>query len=70
MIDMEVVEDRKAPAEPIPRRRRRQRRRGDGKLAVGAVIVGLFVLAAVFAPLITSGHPAEQDLLNRLASPS
>ncbi|MBL1110895.1 ABC transporter permease [Streptomyces sp. 110] len=57
--------------EEVPRTRQpRRRRRGDGKLAVGAVIVGLFVLAAIFAPLITSGHPADQDLLNRLAPPS
>ncbi|MEU0939891.1 ABC transporter permease [Embleya sp. NPDC005971] len=48
----------------------RSRPRGNGKLAAGAVIFGLFVLAAVFAPLITTGDPAEQDLLNRLASPS
>jgi peptide/nickel transport system permease protein len=45
-------------------------RRGGGKLVAGGLVVALFVLAAVFAPLITTGDPAAQDLLNRLAPPS
>lgn len=49
---------------------RRGRRRGSGKLLCGGIVVALFVLAAVFAPLITMGDPAAQDLLHRLAPPS
>ncbi|WP_051791475.1 ABC transporter permease [Amycolatopsis jejuensis] len=45
-------------------------RRGTGKIVCGGVIVALFVLAAVFAPLITTGDPLHQDLLHRLAAPS
>jgi peptide/nickel transport system permease protein len=47
-----------------------KRRQGGGKLLCGGIVVGVFVLAAVFAPLITTGDPAAQDLLNRLAPPS
>ncbi|MFJ2158689.1 ABC transporter permease [Streptomyces sp. NPDC087856] len=68
MIDIPTIEDTAQAVAPT--RRRRRRRRGDGKMAVGAAIVGLFVLAAVLAPLITGGHPGDQDLLNRLAHPS
>ncbi|MCX4816066.1 ABC transporter permease [Streptomyces sp. NBC_01239] len=68
MIDIPTIEDTAQAVAPT--RRRRRRRRGDGKMAVGAAVVGLFVLAAVLAPLITSGHPGDQDLLNRLAHPS
>ncbi|MGW6521099.1 ABC transporter permease [Streptomyces sp. NPDC054962] len=67
MTDTAKIAAEEAPPARKPRSRRR---RGDGKVAVGMVIVGLFVLAAVFAPLITNGHPADQDLLNRLAPPS
>ncbi|MGH8960399.1 MAG: ABC transporter permease [Jatrophihabitantaceae bacterium] len=50
--------------------RRPRHRRGDGKIACGAVVVALFVFAGIFAPLLTSGHPEAQDLLHRLAKPS
>ncbi|MDV3125977.1 ABC transporter permease [Mycobacterium sp. 21AC1] len=56
-----------APATESPRRTRRE---GSGKLVCGGIVVALFVLAAVFAPLITTGDPAAQDLLHRLAPPS
>ncbi|WP_406293171.1 ABC transporter permease [Embleya sp. NBC_00888] len=63
MIDVSVIKDEKVHTGS-------SRRRGNGKIAAGSVIVGLFVLAAALAPLITNGDPAEQDLLNRLGSPS
>ncbi|HEV2501661.1 MAG TPA: ABC transporter permease [Mesorhizobium sp.] len=46
------------------------RERGSGKIAVGYAIIGLFVFTAMAAPWITTGEPARQDLLNRLAFPS
>jgi peptide/nickel transport system permease protein len=42
----------------------------NGTLVAGMVIVGLLVLAAVFAPLITHYDPIKQDLQNSLLSPS
>lgn len=48
----------------------RRRGRGNGKIACGGLVVLLFVLAAAFAPLITTGDPQHQDLLHRLAEPS
>ena len=42
----------------------------NGTLVTGLVIVGLLVLAAVFAPLLTSYDPVKQDLQNALLSPS
>jgi peptide/nickel transport system permease protein len=42
----------------------------NGTLVAGLVIVGLLVLAAVFAPLITHYDPIKQDLQNALLSPS
>lgn len=48
----------------------RTRRKLPRKFWVGAVIVGLFVLLAVFAPLVAPYDPLEQDVVNRLASPS
>lgn len=62
--DDEVIADEAGPT------RHSRRRRGDGKIACGAVIVALFVLAGIFAPLITTGNPGGQDLLHRLAAPS
>ncbi|MEP9361550.1 ABC transporter permease [Nocardioides sp. CN2-186] len=52
------------------RQTRRSRPRGRAKLVAGAIIVGLFVLAGIFAPLVAPHDPLEQDLLNRLADPS
>lgn len=53
-----------APAAASPRRR------GRTKVIVGACIVGVFLLAGIFAPLIAPADPLEQDLLNRWADPS
>lgn len=43
---------------------------GRGKLVIGCLIVGGFVLVGIFANLIAPADPLEQDLLNRLAPPS
>ena len=42
----------------------------NGTLVTGLVIVGLLVLAAVLAPLLTPYDPIKQDLQNALLSPS
>jgi peptide/nickel transport system permease protein len=42
----------------------------NGTLVAGLVIVGLLVLAAVFAPLLTPYDPIRQDLQQALLSPS
>jgi peptide/nickel transport system permease protein len=42
----------------------------NGTLVTGLVIVGLLVLAAVLAPLLTPYDPIKQDLQNSLLSPS
>lgn len=43
----------------------------ENKLAaVSAVIIILFVLAAIFAPVVAPYDPAKQDLVNRLQLPS
>jgi peptide/nickel transport system permease protein len=47
-----------------------QRRHGTRKLAVGGVIVGIFVLVAVFPGIASTHDPLQQDLLHRLAAPS
>ncbi len=48
----------------------RARRGRPGKLVVGIAIVTLFVLVALFAPLIAPADPLAQNLLDRLAAPS
>jgi peptide/nickel transport system permease protein len=48
------------------RRRRRQR---NTPLIAGLVLLGLIVLAAIFAPLLTSWDPIAQDLVNARAAP-
>ena len=40
------------------------------KFWVGSVIVGVYMLIAVFAPVIAPHDPNEQDVANRLADPS
>jgi glutathione transport system permease protein len=62
------------PAAPLPadsaaRRRGRwlARRRG---VIIGGALVGLVVLAAIFAPLITSADPYEQMLADAMQAPS
>jgi peptide/nickel transport system permease protein len=42
----------------------------NGQLVAGIVIVGLLVLIAVFAPLLTPYDPIKQDLEHALQSPS
>jgi len=42
----------------------------NGTLMAGIVIVGLLVLLAVLAPLLTPYDPIKQDLGNALQSPS
>jgi peptide/nickel transport system permease protein len=39
-------------------------------LVIGAVIVGVIVLVATFAPWVTSYDPEQMDMANRLAGPS
>ena len=54
------------PAELAPRARQRLPR----KALVGLAIVVVYVLAALFAGVITRSSPLDQDLLNRLDGPS
>jgi peptide/nickel transport system permease protein len=55
---------------PAPAVRRRGRGSGfNPTLVVGLVLLGLLVLAAVFAPLLTRYDPIQQDLGNALADP-
>ena len=53
---------------PDPGRRRRGGRMNP-TLLVGLALLGLIVLAAVLAPLLTDYDPIEQDLGNALADP-
>jgi peptide/nickel transport system permease protein len=39
-------------------------------LVIGAVVVGVIVLVATFAPWVTSYDPEQMDMANRLAGPS
>src|SRR5262249_7462061 len=50
-------------------RRLRAVRRLDMSANVGLVLVGLFVLAAIFAPLIEPHDPLAQDVARRLKPP-
>lgn len=50
--------------------RRKGARRGSGKIIVGSSIAGIYLLAAIFAPLITHGDPLAQDLTATLRPPS
>lgn len=50
------------PAEEVDRPRR-QRKHRNLALVTGLTIFGLMVLAAIFAPLLTSVDPLKQDLL-------
>ena len=45
------------------------RRPVSKKLVIGLVVLGIYVIAAVFAPLIAQYNPNTQDILARLASP-
>ena len=48
----------------------RSRQRISRKALVGLAIVAVYVIAALFAGVITRRSPLEQDLLNRLDGPS
>jgi peptide/nickel transport system permease protein len=37
---------------------------------IGLIVIAVFVLMAIFAPLLASHNPAAQELANRLATPS
>ncbi|QQA44249.1 ABC transporter permease [Pelagovum pacificum] len=39
-------------------------------LLIGALLIGLIVFAAIFAPFITTGEPYQQDLMQSLQPPS
>ncbi|SKA29996.1 ABC transporter permease [Consotaella salsifontis] len=39
-------------------------------LVLGAVLVGLIVIVAIFAPMIATAQPDAQDLMNTLSAPS
>ena len=54
----------------LERRASSERRWAATSLWVGVAIIGLVVLCAIFAPLITPSGPNEQDLLNTLQPPS
>jgi peptide/nickel transport system permease protein len=45
-------------------------RHGTPKVVVGGVIVGVFVVVALFPGLVSSHDPLRQDLLHRLADPT
>ncbi|WP_426244980.1 ABC transporter permease [Nocardioides sp. LHG3406-4] len=57
-----------APAVEVVRQRR-ERGRPNLALALGLTIFGLIVLAAIFAPLLTSADPLKQDLLSARLAP-
>lgn len=44
--------------------------RAHPSLTLGSVLVGLLILAAIFAPWLTPFDPSEQDLINTLQAPS
>ncbi|MCW2878698.1 MAG: Nickel transporter permease [Sphaerisporangium sp.] len=48
---------------------RRRARRFNGPLIIGLTLFGLLILAAVFAPLITSADPVAQNLPQSLLPP-
>ncbi len=53
-----------------PRLRGRQVLRQEKGAAVAAVLLGLVILAAIFAPLLAPFDPLQQDIPNKLAAPS
>ncbi len=57
-------------ADLLRRRSLRERRWTSATLNAGIVIVGITVLAAIFAPLIAPYSPNEQNLLSSLQPPS
>jgi peptide/nickel transport system permease protein len=59
-----------APAEIGERRTFRNRWYRTPTFVAGALVLGTIAVLAIFAPLITSWDPVQQDLLNTLQPPS
>src|ERR687893_342981 len=73
MAETRVEQDAGAPSDVETRSRRQdfQRVFFSNRLAVfGTVVLGIFILMAVFAPLIAPYDPLAQDLVNKFAGPS
>src|SRR5918992_942348 len=73
MAETRVERDAGAPSDVETRSRRQdfQRVFFSNRLAVfGAVVLSVFILMAVFAPLIAPYDPLAQDLVNKFAGPS
>lgn len=49
--------------------RKRGRRRGGLRIMVSLVVIGIYVLAAIFGPMITKFNPVATDTANRLLPP-
>jgi peptide/nickel transport system permease protein len=58
------------PAEPTPSNTTLRRLLQHGSFRVGALSFCIILMAAVFAPLLTSHEPAAQDLAHRLLDPA
>src|SRR5918995_313615 len=73
MVETRVQRDAGAPSDVETRSRRQdfQRVFFSNRLAVfGTVVLSVFILMAVFAPLIAPYDPLAQDLVNKFAGPS
>ncbi|MCR4710942.1 MAG: ABC transporter permease [Clostridia bacterium] len=46
-----------------------KKKHGRLNLYIGIIMIGIVILAAIFAPYITNYHYAQADLTNRLAAP-
>ena len=53
----------------LPRAAVRGRRRANTALSVGAIVVGVWVFVAAFAPWIAPHSPMDLDVMNRLEPP-
>ncbi len=58
------------PVLSFPRTARRARPRRNAALVTGAIIVGIWVMVAVLAPVLAPHSPLHLDVLNRLDPPS
>ncbi|RKN66101.1 oligopeptide ABC transporter permease [Paenibacillus ginsengarvi] len=68
---MEATVTTNSAAKPAANRNRAWERYKQNKLAVISLFIMIaLILLALFAPLISTHDPAEQDLLNRLKAPS
>src|SRR5688572_23746301 len=57
-------------AERVARRRQLTYALRQPSIAIGAVVLLLFLVAAAFAPLLSPNDPMEQDIVNGLKPPS